>query len=363
MIRRVYVNENGYIALDSDMMGARKRLSTGRKRTNKWEKYYEKNFEHEYEILYEEKFGKQKLSATTLGEYGYEVLEATRMRRNERTHKTNHRYLKDLVEWFGNVELNCITKMKCEQWQNAMLLEFSEKTVKNRRAILNLILEYAVDDEHVRRNPLKRLPGPKRPKDMGKTELQLKREPIYWKYDEVMKIIESTPGQDRNAYELVAFSGLRGGEMIGLRWDKVDFVNNLIYVDEQIVDGKVTSPKYESMRVVAMFPRARDALLRQRMKTGLSKYVFLTQYRTPYLKPDSFTRRLESLTATIGLRPGGLHDLRRFHNTLLKQLGYPVDFVLQQLGHKSEQVNRDHYTGQLSADPEEFEKRLNLFGT
>lgn len=359
MIRRLFQNKYGMLYLDSDMFGKRKRLSTGRKFDTRWEKYYEANFEKEYTILYNEKVGASPARSLTLLEYGKEVIEVTRKRRVERTHKRNLQILDELVDHFGDVDLTSITKMKCEQWQNVMLDTFAAKTVKNKRAVLHLVLDYAVDDGLIERNPLSRLSEPKRAKDADITELQKKRQPVYWPLSDVERLIESSSGQDRNVFELAAFSGLRGGEIIALRWENIDFDNDTIHVVEAISDKEVSTPKSGEARSITMFPRAKEALLRQQKNTGLSNYVFLTQYHKPYLQPDTITKRVDELCRTLNIEPGGLHDLRRFYNTLLKQLGYPSDFVLQQLGHKTEAVNRKHYTGKIRVNVSEFEDRMS----
>lgn len=42
--------------------------------------------------------------------------------------------------------------------------------------------------------------------------------------------------------------------------------------------------------------------------------------------------------------------MRRSHNTMLKQCGLPIDWILHQMGHEKDEVNRDYYTGQITVD-------------
>jgi integrase len=50
------------------------------------------------------------------------------------------------------------------------------------------------------------------------------------------------------------------------------------------------------------------------------------------------------------LKYGTIHDLRRSFNTLLKQHGYPTDWILDTMGDMNDAVNRNHYTGHLKVD-------------
>jgi integrase len=62
------------------------------------------------------------------------------------------------------------------------------------------------------------------------------------------------------------------------------------------------------------------------------------------------TRAFKYLVKKNGLPMGTIHDLRRSFNTLLKQYGYPTDWILDIMGHMDDTVNRNHYTGKLNVD-------------
>lgn len=362
MRQRVYVDDKrNRIMLDSDKYGKRKRLSTGKEADKRWIKYYEANFDVEYDKLYF-KDDHSKPIGMLFREYGEEVLNVTRMKRTARSHKRNLSILDEAVKYFGErVDITSFNRRVCEKWQSDMLNLYAEKTVATKRAVLYMIFDFAIDDELLKRNPFHRIDAPKRPKDMGITILQKKRAPVWWSFEEVTKILESSKNQDLNFFQLTAYTGLRGGEMVALRWRNLDFEKNIIKVVEAIADGKVGLPKSGKSRNVVMFPLAREALLRQQKRTGLGEYVFLTQYGKRYNTPATITVRLELLTKSLGLEPGGLHDLRRYYNTLLKQLGYQDAFVEQQLGHSDSRVNKEHYTGLITADVQEFNSKLKTF--
>jgi len=164
-------------------------------------------------------------------------------------------------------------------------------------------------------------------------------------------IIKVADGQNKNAFQLVCFTGLRGSEMIGLKWESIDFKNRTILIDNRIRAGDEGDTKNGEDRLINMFDKAKEALLRQQKLTGLGDYIFLNRYGKPFADHKVFTKRLKKLTCNTGsLKSGGLHDLRRLFNTMLKQLGYPINYVLQTMGHKTDDVNTNHYTGKIVAD-------------
>ncbi|MDD2838076.1 MAG: tyrosine-type recombinase/integrase [Sulfuricurvum sp.] len=341
MIRRVYANQHGIITLDSDMFGNRKRLSTGKKSDKRLLKWYEKHFEQEYEHLYQEK-NKCESSCVdvTFQNYGMNVIKITSANRNKFTQQRALTIFEKLCKTFGHMRLNEIKRTDIMEWQYNCKL--APKTVRNYREFLNLILQYAFDDDIIRRNPVKLV---KAPPKIGVKELV-----VYYE-DDIRKIINAAEGQLKNYIQLCFFTGLRGSEMIALRWkDDIDFEKGIIKVDSRIRAGDEDVTKSKKIRYIPMFPQAREALLRQRKMTGLSEFVFLNRFGQTYRNHREISDSFKILTKKIGVAIGTGHDMRRSFNTLLKQYGYPQDWILDIMGHMDDVVNRNHYTGKLRVD-------------
>ena len=97
--------------------------------------------------------------------------------------------------------------------------------------------------------------------------------------------------------------------------------------------------------------QAKEALKKQQLSTGLKNdFVFVTQYGTPYVKPSNISEAIKSLCKQCNIKEGTLQTLRRSCNTLMKQYGLPNDWILDQLGHIDDNVNRLHYTGKIKPD-------------
>ena len=78
--------------------------------------------------------------------------------------------------------------------------------------------------------------------------------------------------------------------------------------------------------------------------------VFVTQYGKGYTTPEGLTVILKELCNTCNIKVGTMHTIRKSCNTLLKQYGMPQDWILDQLGHIEDGVNREFYTGKLKPD-------------
>lgn len=135
---------------------------------------------------------------------------------------------------------------------------------------------------------------------------------------------------------LAASTGLRRGEVLGLRWQDVDLAKGTLQVTQavEIVGGKlgVKPPKTERSARTIKMPRAlivelerhRKEQLEQRLRLGLGgkpELVF-TSTLGEMLYPDSFTEAFAKKAATI--KHTTFHALRHTHLTLLLKGGVPV---------------------------------------
>lgn len=348
MIRRVYENQHGIITLDSDMFGTRKRLSTGKKSDKYLLKTYEKNFESEYTKLYEEKFKPKKDDYTdfTLREYGEMVLELTSDNRREYVQKQNKRTFLRICDFkindaktFGEMLISDIRSTHIMKWQRECGL--SPQTIATNRAYLNIVMQTAMNDDIIRKNPVALVKLPKR---------VAVREKTYFTEEDIKKIIGAAKGQVKNYIQLACFTGMRGSELIGLKWDDIDFEKEIIRVDTRIVEGVEDETKSRKIRFIPMFKQAKEALLKQRVFSGLREHVFISKFGGAYYNSSAMRWAFQKLLSEIGISHGTIHDLRRSFNTLLKQYGYPTDWILDIMGHVDDRVNRNHYTGTLKVD-------------
>ena len=338
-LAKVRINEYGIIMLDGNMNGKRHRLTTGKKADKRLLQWYENHIEDEFFKLHEAKFGATTNGAMLFSEYGEYILDISKGNRNEFSQKEVEQQFKKLCETFGSMKISDIKASHILKWQNSC--GYAPKTILNYRGTMNLIMKMALYDDIVSRNPLTVVKAPKK----------IKGNVDFFNQEEMEHLVKSATGQLKNVLLLAFFSGLRGSEIIALKWSHIDFVSETITVEERIREGVVDTTKSKVERVIDMLPQAKKALKAQQLRTGIKgEYIFISKYGKTFQRPDALSRSLKTLCANIGVKIGTLQTVRRSCNTLFKQYGLPNDWILDTLGHMDDIVNREHYTGRLKPD-------------
>lgn len=344
---KVTVNKYDIIVLDAFKDGKRYRLSTNRKVTKRLLSWYSDHFEKEFDLLYNHKFKIKPTSYVTFREYGKIVLELTKQNRNQFSQKEETQRFNRLCETFGDMDIADIKVSHILRWQ--LDSGFAPKTIKNYRNIFNQIMELAHYDDIIKKNPLKFAKAPKKKtKDVKVFTLK-----------DVRLLISESEGQLKNILLFNFFAGLRGSELIALRWDDIDFKNKIVRVDTRIRDGNEDETKSKRIRYLDMLPQCYEALKNQQRITGIKNdFVFVTQYGKGYNTPKTITEQIKILCKENFVEIGTLQTMRRTCNTLLKQYGLPTDWILDQMGHIEDGVNREHYTGRITPDLSEIGRVL-----
>ncbi len=335
---RVITNTHNIIVLDKTVKGKRHRLSTGVKADKRSLKWYEKNSDDEFYKLYNQKFNISTFKTISFKEYGTNITRITGQNRNEFSQKEEEMRMRKLSEYFGNIDMSDINASLIAQFQNECGL--APKTIRNYRSTLNTVLEMALYDEIITKNPL----------HVVKAPMSVHKEVFVYNTDEMSKLISLATNQFKNILQFNFFAGLRGSELIALRWKDIDFEYKTIRVATRIREGKEDVTKSKKVRILDILPQSEKALRQQMERTGLNEYVFVTQYGKRYKTPDVLNESFQKLCHKAKLTIGTFHTTRKTCNTLLKQYGLQQDWILDQLGHVESGVNREHYTGRIKPD-------------
>ena len=136
--------------------------------------------------------------------------------------------------------------------------------------------------------------------------------------DEVRALVAAAASeQDAALYLTAAFTGLRRGELIALRWRDVDQPNATIRVRASFAAGAETLPKSNKVRSVPMVPEVAGVLTRLRQRdhhTSDEDLVFTLS--GDYLDGDALSKRYGRALKRAKLRPLRFHDLRHVFGTL-----------------------------------------------
>ncbi len=136
--------------------------------------------------------------------------------------------------------------------------------------------------------------------------------------EEVWALVRAAASeQDAAIYLTAAFTGLRRGELLALRWRDVDFAGSLVRVRASYAAGAVTAPKSGKVRSVPLAPdvaRALDELSRRDWFTGEDDLVFVGELGR-FLDGSALRRRYTAALRRAGLRRLRFHDLRHTFGT------------------------------------------------
>jgi integrase len=159
--------------------------------------------------------------------------------------------------------------------------------------------------------------------------------------DEVNLILERVRPDYRHYLAVRFYTGMRSGEVNGLRWHNVDFANGLILVRETLVQGRLQegTKTFDSNRDIPMLPPVRQALEAQRKLAPKDvEWVFCTRNGYP-IENRNFTKRVwKPLLANLGLAYRRPYQTRHTAATLMLAAGESPEWVARVLGHTTTQM-------------------------
>jgi integrase len=244
----------------------------------------------------------------------------------------------------------------------------SPKTVRNTLSILRRVLNLAQREGRVSRNPAAPIGELMRRVDRRVASEVVEVES--WSRSEVETLLHLAQEHEPVFYPALLFllsTGVRRGELLGLKWSDVDFDRREISIRQAITVRQVTTPKSGRSRVIRMPESLASALfdlLAQTRKEMLSRgwpqipeWVFCSKAGTP-LEERNLNRlwyRLRRRAQKQGVRPLKLHATRHTWATFALHAGKSVRWVAAQLGHADPALTLRTYT------PTRFARRKPTF--
>src|SRR5215210_2037499 len=265
----------------------------------------------------------------------------------------------------GHIKLKNLTPLHVQQFYSAKLNSgLSKRTVEYLHSVLHAALKQAVRWELVPRNVAESVDSP-RPEKKERPTFTLEQARMFLK----------ACREDRFGalYVLVIQSGMRRGELLGLRWEDVDIGQGLLHVRQALApDGKSFSqPKTaKGRRRIRLTPEAVDALKRhkvaqneQRLRQGNlwrdHGLVFCSSVGTT-MTPENFIKRsYKPLLKSAELPQIPFHCLRHTFATLMMPNGHPK-IVQEMLGHARISTTLDTYS---HVSPDMQDEAVKRFGS
>ncbi len=157
--------------------------------------------------------------------------------------------------------------------------------------------------------------------------------------DEVKMIINNVRDDFKDYYTIRFFTGMRTGEIDGLKWKYVDFDNRQICIRETLVKGYVEQTKTDSsLREIMMSQPVFDALMSQYKVTGHQDYVFCSKTGTPLDYGNICKRVWQPLLRYLGLKQRRPYETRHTAATLWLASGENPEWIARQMGHSNTEM-------------------------
>jgi len=277
--------------------------------------------------------------APTFRAYTEDFLEIYKVHRIKPTTRGFYRQILErylFPEW-GDAPISSITTGDIQRFLNANK-HLSEKYLKDMLVLLRAILDSARRDKHIEDNPA----------DDRRIQIPSTKKTVRQALD--VQSVKSIAGdlrnlnlQDRRFMALLLYTGMRRGEVLGLRWEDMDFDTGIIHIERNITfpDGKNdpcigTTKTRSGVRSVPIMPVLAEILEPE----GMSGYVFGGE------KPVTFSvvRRMnERIRRTIDLHGATPHVFRHSFATLLNDAGADIKTIQAIIGDSDFKTVADRY--------------------
>ncbi|MFR1656439.1 tyrosine-type recombinase/integrase [Pseudoruminococcus massiliensis] len=245
-----------------------------------------------------------------------------------------------------NLTLRELEARHLQMFYSEMLRKVKPNTVIHYHAIIHSALKYAMKTDMVPQNVAMKVDRPR------KNSFQ----PTFLDAEQMQKLFEIVKGTRLELPVLVAaFYGLRRGEVLGLKWDAIDFNRGTLTikrtVTEATIDGTMkiieqdSAKTKSSLRTLPLVGSFRDYFQKVKEAQELNKKVCGNCYNYDYdgyvfvneleerMRPDYLTEYFPKYIAKHGVPKMRFHDLRHSCASLLLANGVPLKQIQEWLGH------------------------------
>ena len=285
-------------------------------------------------------------------EMSFKLHRASRKETTINRYKSN--YNKYILPDFKGKRLDRIKPSEISLWQDKLLQSgLKPKRVKDIRTVLSVILEDAVNDDVINDNPVRkvaRLPH-QAPPDISPFSLE-----------EIKAILLNANDQFKNFFAVAFFTGMRTGEIIGLKWEDINFTDMTISIKRTINKGMMTEPKtINSIRTIEILAVLLPYLENQYALTGdKNTFLFLNKNDTHFFdsnKIRNYSWKNTLLRANVDYRT--IYNTRHSFASLMISRGEDILWVSHMLGHSSTEMTLRKYVKFIRSEKKQRAVFLN----
>lgn len=261
---------------------------------------------------------------------------------------------KRLVKKFGHLKLTNFNPVTISKYYRELLDEgLTEEYIQYIHSILKSAFNAAIDWKYIKNNFMDNVKAPKRHKKEVKT----------WSIDECNVFLDRMREQKDHIfilYYLAIYTGMRRGELLGLKWQDLDFDNKRIFIKHSLyyiagqglvlqtpktVSGKrnisITEDVIEELKTYRI--KKQEQLLKVGMKLTDEHFV-VSAFGGEPVNPNTIHKQFLYDIKLAGVKRIRFHDLRHTHATIMLQIGESSKVVSERLGHANVAITLDKYS-------------------
>jgi integrase len=249
-----------------------------------------------------------------------------------------------VVPMLGAKMISAITRNEIQEFLIEQSKLYSRSSVHGMKIAISLVMQWAVDNDWIKKNPAGHLKTPREEFCGGKKIIRNK----HLSADQVRAIAERLKEPVSTLVWFLSVSGLRIGEAVAVRWS--DFNGNVLHIQRRLYEGAIDKPKSKKSERHLPIP---DELLQRLRSLGTKDWVFAARNGSPLNQGNVLRRHLRPVLKELQIELGGWHDFRHSQSTVMRQGAVPAEVRAGILGHSLKQT--EDY-GEVS--PAEFQGPL-----
>lgn len=261
---------------------------------------------------------------------------------------------KRLIPKFGHMKIKKFTPKIISSYYTELLKEgLTEEFIQYIHSILKMASKTAVDWKYIKNDFMVTVKAPSRQKKNVNT----------WSIDECNKFLNRMREQKDYIfmlYYLAIYTGMRRGELLGLKWENIDFEKKRIYVEHSLyyISGQglvLQSPKTASGKrnisitneTIAELQSYKVKKQEQLLKVGMKlsgEHFVVSAFGGEPVNPNTIHKQFLYDIKLAGVRRIRFHDLRHTHATIMLEIGENSKVVSERLGHSNVSITLDKYS-------------------
>lgn len=238
-----------------------------------------------------------------------------------------------IVPQLGEFKLDEVTLERQQVFVTQLSQKVSCKTVLNVMGTLSSLLNRAKKQQYFASSV--------KMEDLTLPDADAQEEARSFGAEQVRQIIQLAEEPFRTMFRVLAMTGIRAGKLLGLKVDDIDFERRLLHIRRSTIRGRVQSVKSKASQKPLPLPEVLAADLARYLQTRketLERWLFVNSRNRPYSADKVVMQKLCRLLDALKMPRCVLHAFRRFHASMLLELGAAPQVAQAQMRHSDPRI-------------------------